>query len=382
MKAIPTVAIDFRWFDHMAGGGQYRYGVDLVRGIAEIAPEMKFVVLGTREQSVEEMRTVFDGERWRYVQVPRIEGRGKLYREMARYRGLLREWKADVLHSLHSFVPVAPGVPVVETVHDMMLEIFPEYAGVVRSREYRVHRWAFRKWVTRAIAISEATARDLERLWHWHREKTDVIYHGQKFGAVPDLGAKDRIVISPYNLEPRKNLLALLRAMVSVPSVELVLFGRAAVNEARERAFEAEVARLGVGGRVRLTGFLSDEDLGQLYGRAAVFAFPSLYEGFGLPVLEAMAAGCCVIAQRESAMPEVVGDAGMLIDMREERELASALKLCFGDDGLRGRLAEKARGRAREFTRERMAKATLECYRKAMDRREERVDSKDMAGRQ
>src|SRR6185369_11372585 len=258
MTSLPTVAIDFRWFDHMSGGGQFRYGVDLVRGIAEIAPEMKFVVLGTREAPVPEMKEVFDGERWRYVSVPRVEGRGKLYREMLRYRGLLRKLNVDLLHSLHSFVPLWPGVPVVETVHDMMFEIFPEYGEIIRSREYRVHRWAFRKWVTRAIAISQTTARDLERLWGWPAYKTDVVYHGQNFVADAEQ-KKERIVISPYNLEPRKNLATLLRAVATLPAdFELVLFGRAAVNEERERDFLAEVERLGLRDRVRLTGFLSD----------------------------------------------------------------------------------------------------------------------------
>jgi glycosyltransferase involved in cell wall biosynthesis len=366
MSEVPIVAIDFRWFDHMSSGGQYRYGVDLVRGIAEIAPEMKFVVLGTREAPVPEMHEVFAGERWRYVSLPRIEGRGKLYREMLRYRGLLRDLNVDLLHSLHSFVPLWPGVPVIETVHDMMLEIFPEYTDVLRSREYRMHRWAFRKWVTRAIAISQTTARDLERLWSWPAEKIDVVYHGQNFVAATEQ-RKERIVISPFNLEPRKNLATLLRAVAKLPpDFELVLFGRAAVNEERERDFLAEVERLGLRDRVKVTGFLSEADLSSLYRRAAVFAFPSLYEGFGLPVLEAMAAACCVIAHKDSAMPEIIGDAGMLMDMRDESALASALVTALNDDGLRFRLGTAAAERAQEFSRQRMARQTLESYRKSL----------------
>jgi glycosyltransferase involved in cell wall biosynthesis len=281
---------------------------------------------------------------------------------MLRYRGLLAWQKIDLLHSLHSFVPLRPGVPVVETVHDMMYEVFPEYANVVRSREYRLHRWAFRKWVKRAIAISETTARDLEKLWAWPAEKIDVVYHGQQFGEKAQ-SVKERIVISPYNLEPRKNLVMLLGAVAKLPAdFDLILFGRAAVNEEREREFQAEVDRLGLRKRVKLTGFLSDGELTALYQRAAVFVFPSLYEGFGLPVLEAMAAGCCVIVHNESAMPEIVGDAGLLVDMRDESALVNALS----DEGLRTRMGKAAADRAREFGRERMARQTLESYRKSL----------------
>jgi glycosyltransferase involved in cell wall biosynthesis len=97
-----------------------------------------------------------------------------------------------------------------------------------------------------------------------------------------------------------------------------------------------------------------------------VFAFPSLYEGFGLPVLEAMAAACCVIAHKDSAMPEIIGDAGMLMDMRDESALASALVTALNDDGLRFRLGTAAAERAQEFSRQRMARQTLESYRKSL----------------
>jgi hypothetical protein len=167
----PRIAIDFRWLDELSlCNGQYRYAVDLIRGLAPAVPKAKFVVLGSRPQPVQEIEEVFaDREPWQYEYVPRLTGRGSLYAEHLRYQALLRRLHIDLLHGLHTFVPVFSPVPVIETVYDMMLELFPEYAGVVASREYRLHKWAFQRFVSRAIAIWQTTANDLERLCGFRR---------------------------------------------------------------------------------------------------------------------------------------------------------------------------------------------------------------------
>ena len=122
----------------------------------------------------------------------------------------------------------------------------------------------------------------------------------------------------PYNLEPRKNLAALVsafaQALPAAPAARLVLYGRAAVTPEREVEFDRTVAALGVRQAIVRTGFLTDDQLGWLYRRATIFAFPSLYEGFGYPVLEAMAAGACVVARGASAMAEVMDEAGVAVE--------------------------------------------------------------------
>ena len=370
MPRIPQIAIDFRWLDHGSlGSGQYRYAVDLIRGLAELDPEPRFLVLGSKQHPVDEIAGVFRRTNWRYESVPRLSGKGSLYREQVRYFGLLRGLDVDLLHALHTFVPIYPSVPVIETVYDMMQELFPEYAAVVNSREYRLHKWAFRRFVTRAIAISQTTANDLERLWNFPADRVDVVYLGTKLpeptAAIAPSGQP--IILSPYNLEPRKNLSRLLESAAKLKAggldFRLVLFGRAAVNDERERHFQGDLARLGLESSTELTGRISDEALVNLYRQCSVFVFPSLYEGFGLPVLEAMAAGARVVAHHGSAMAEVLGDTGFLTDTTDDNQIASAIKAAMND---RTKL-EQAQKRSRLFSRERMARETLAVYEKALN---------------
>lgn len=368
----PTVAIDCRAYDHLnPGNGQYRYLVDLIGGIAALNPDMDFIVLGARPEPVPEISGVFAASQaWRYLPLPKVTGKGSLYREHLRYFRLLRRLKVDLLHTLHTFVPLYPPVPVVESVLDMMFELFPEYAPILKAREYRMHKWAFTRFVTRAIAISETTKDDLEALWGYPGEKIDVVYLGTQpaSSSEPPQAGEEPIVLSPYNLEPRKNLLSLLEAVAgSRLPFKLILYGRAAVNEPREREFQQHVQRLKLDNRIILTGFLTDAQLNGWYRRADVFVFPSLYEGFGLPLLEAMGAGACVIGHNSSAMAEVAGNCGLRVDMNSVREIRAALERCLLDRDLRRDLASRAAERAKQFSRERMARETLKVYRKVLN---------------
>jgi len=366
----PHIAIDFRWLDQLSiCNGQYRYAVDLIRGLAAQHAPSKFLVLGSQAAPVAEIAPVFrDRKHWQYHSVPRFTGRGALYREQLRYQFLLRRLKVDVLHALHSFVPVFSPIPVVATVYDLMQELFPEYASVVSSRDYRFQRWTLQRFAARAIAISQTTADDLHRLWRFPSERTDTVYLGPE---LPTAGLGERradppIILAPYNLEPRKNLFRLLEALAQLwylgRRFQLVLFGRAACNDAREREFQARLDELELRSSTTLTGRISDEKLAELYRSASVFVFPSLYEGFGLPVLEAMSAGVTVVAHNESAMPEVVGDAGLLVDMRSVQAICEGLVAALHSPGLGTRAAQ----RACAFSRERMAAETLGVYEKAL----------------
>jgi glycosyltransferase involved in cell wall biosynthesis len=266
---------------------------------------------------------------------------------------------------------------VVATLYDLMFELFPDYAEAVRSRPYRIQRWAMRRRARRVIAISETTARDARRLWGLGPDRMDVVALGSRLDAAaggpaepPGLPEGALVVLSPYNLEPRKNLARLLHAMAairgSVPAARLVLYGRAAVTPEREAAFARSVEELALGPLLVLTGLLDDADLARWYRRADLFVFPSLYEGFGLPVLEAMAAGACVVARDASAMAEVVGDAGVLVDTTDAAALAETLVSLLADPARRRALGERARRRAAGFTVERMARQTLDVYARAL----------------
>lgn len=388
MRLRPLIAIDFSSLDHLSPfTGHYRYVVNLVRGLAELRPEASFILLGSRPAPVDELSSIFEDPAWHYRQAVRQHGRGSYYRD---HLGLawtaLRE-RVDLLHVLQSPVPVLAPCPVVVTIYDLMAELFPEYARAAASRPYRIDRWAVRHRARRAIAISATTAADLNRLWGIGRGKIDVVPLGSSFvgWAINESARResrarfgelcaDATVLSPYNLEPRKNLAALLKAVNIVRSqhhkLRLLLFGRAAVTAERERQFEKILAELGLGDAVHRLGPLSDTDLVWLYGNTTMFVFPSLYEGFGLPVLEAMTAGACVIAHNASAMAGIVGKAGALMETGNPAALATMIAALLEAPERRAQLATEARKRSRTFTVERMARLTNTSYSIALDRPE------------
>lgn len=375
------VSIDFSHFDNLSRGGQYRYGIDLVRALSlQNQTDIRFLLLGSQKNPPEELRKVLKTG-WDYHRLSPSSGKGSLYRDQWRYSREASQ--ASLFHGLHMQLPILTRRPVVSTVHDLMFELFDEYHEAEDSRAYRLFRWTVRKKAARIIAISESTARDLEKLWHVSPERVLTISHGSDFGENwPDaqLTLPARLeplfegptLLSPYNLEPRKNLAALVEAMPQIrrdfPKAKLLLFGAAAINPEREILFEKTLAEKGLGPeQVVRIGVLTDQELAACYLRCTLFVFPSLYEGFGLPVLEAMRMGACVVARRASAMAGIVGSEGILVEPCNAGGLASAITGALADQALRERLAKGARQRAREkFTLEGMGRKTLEAYRSCL----------------
>lgn len=374
MNSQPTVAIDFRWFDHAPFSGQYRYAVDLILGLAALSSRMNFVVLGSKSDPVAELNDVLKRPEWAYQAMPPLGTPRSLIREQWQYSRILRKLNVHLYHGLHTFVPILTRIPVVITLYDLMMEIFPEYAGIARSREYRHFKWAFRNFAARGICISQTTKDDIVKRWNYPADKLDVVYLGPELpvrAATPSAN-EELSVLSPYNLEPRKNLSTLLRALAKLRSTgtdaKLVLYGAAAINAERESRFREEVRQLGLENRIRLTGFLNDEQLAHEYRNASIFVFPSLYEGFGLPVLEAMQQGSCVLAHYASAMAEILGPAGLQVDMNSSEVLADAISKSLREPSLRQSLGISARTRASQFSRDRMARETLAVYEKVLRR--------------
>lgn len=375
-RRLPLVVIDPGGLDQLRPGtGQFRYVVDLVRGLHAIQPDVRFLFLGGSVEPIPELAEILrrPDSRWEYRAFPRLPGRGAMYREQALLMAKLIAIRPSLVHSLHSRIPLFAPCPVIATVLDLMVEIFPEYAAAVRSRPYRLQRWTIRHRAQRVLCISESTANDVQRTWRVPANRVRTVYPGTSFNAASDGGGESQlqrrqgpIIASPFNLEPRKNLHGLLQAASTLcgqfPGLELHLFGRAAITPERETAFHKDVAALGLTNRVKLTGMLSETDLARHYRRASLFVFPSLYEGFGYPVLEAMACGACVVARNASSMAEIVGDAGVLADTSSPERLAEAMADILTDPRHQADLRVKAQQRAATFTIERMVRQTIACY--------------------
>jgi glycosyltransferase involved in cell wall biosynthesis len=290
----------------------------------------------------------------------------------------------DVYHSLY-WPLVQPGrvktrVRVI-TVHDMIPHLFPELVtdAVIEKQQAIVASIdAHRDWVicnsahTRAD-FCEITSVDPERVFvtpfaaprevfHPELDPTRIAASLEKHG-IPGRG----YVLSVCTVEPRKNLARLVRAFFALveaerlPDVRLVLTGPAGWKS--HELFDALGARPGLRERIIVTGFVPDEDLSALYSAAAVFVYPSLYEGFGLPALEAMQCGVPVITSRTSSLPEVVGAAAITVDPMDEDALSQAMLRVLMDSELAGELRRRGLERSTMFSWSRTVAETVAAYR-------------------
>ena len=292
----------------------------------------------------------------------------------------LRALRTDVYHGPAVFLPhVKLGYGTVVTIHDLVSFLFPETVPRKYSLYMRLMTRLAARSSDRIIAVSHATKADLVQILRVPPTKIVVIHEavGPEFSRPPLPGAVDGVaerygLRSPYclfvgNLEPRKNLPGLIRAFAQVRrrlatttrAPQLVLAGtRAWLHTGIFRAVEEH----GLGDAVVFTDYVPLADLPALYAGATCFVFPSLYEGFGLPVLEAMAAGAPVVAARAGSIPEVAGDAAVLVDASTPSELVTAIETVLTDATFREGLIARGRARAAMFEWNTVARETRAVY--------------------
>jgi glycosyltransferase involved in cell wall biosynthesis len=288
--------------------------------------------------------------------------------------------RVDLVHSLASTAPLWGRFRRVVTVHDLIYARFPEAHAGLRDKGMRVLVPGAVRRSHRVIADSQSTRRDLMGLLGVSAERIDVVPLGlgtlRRRGPLPERDVRARlelderaVVLSLSAKRPHKNLLALIGALARIRPEDrpvLVLPGYPTEHESELRA---RADSLGIADDVRFPAWVSDEELEGLWSIARAFVFPSLYEGFGLPVLEAMARGVPVACSNASSLPEVAGDAALLFDPHDEAAIATATSRLLTDEQLRQRLRARGAEQARRFTWERTARLTLASYARAMRRR-------------
>ncbi len=280
---------------------------------------------------------------------------------------------ADLFHATDHLLPYLSHARSVFTLHDLAFRFYPE-------THTRLNRWfltlmmpRFLRAADAIIAVSECTKQDALRLYGIDRAKIMVIGEGvhPRFRSVgPQItsdvrrkyGLPEHFILAVGTIEPRKNLPILFEAFKQAqrPEVKLVIAGKK--GWLYDRTF-ARLRELGLGQRVAFTDFVPDEDLPALYTAAEAFAFPSLYEGFGLPVLEAMACGTPVLCSNTSSLPEVAGDAALPISPGDVRGWAQAIEQITRDATLRAELRQRGLRQAKRFSWEETARQTREVYR-------------------
>jgi glycosyltransferase involved in cell wall biosynthesis len=284
-----------------------------------------------------------------------------------------------LFHAPGFVLPLFNSLPGVVTVHDLAYLLYPAHFPTKRRHYFQ---WLVPPSLRRArriITVSENSKRDLCRLLAVPEEKVRVIYNGVepqfRVATQPALVERVRakyelppkIVLSVGVLEPRKNLERLVQAfaLLRQRGIEhrLVLVGAAGWGYENLLRLPRE---LGLDDAVRFLGFVSQADLPLLYNAADLFVYPSLYEGFGLPALEAMACGTPVVVSHVSSLPEVVGDAGVLVDPHSVEGIAEAIYRCLRSDGLREELREAGLKQAARFSWHEAARQTLQVYREVL----------------
>ncbi|MCA1644902.1 MAG: glycosyltransferase family 4 protein [Chloroflexi bacterium] len=369
----PVIALDGRLVGYTAGIA--RYAVLLAEALAQLdGPERYVVVRGRRDRgsniggaSVRQLRALTPPHH-------RLERVTLPLEILAR-----RRWPV-LLHSLDHVAPAWGPWRSVVTLHDLAFLLYPGTHGAA-SRAYYAATGESVRHAERVIAVSQRTASDAVRLLgvdpsrirvvheaaapgFWPRPRDGLVALAGRLGFDPD--PRRPYVLFVGTLEPRKNLPLLVEAFAQMQrrlDAQLVIVG--ARGWLDEPIFAAH-ARSGLGDAARFVGSVGEEDLAVLYSHAGVFVLPSLYEGFGLPVLEAMACGAPVVASNAGPLPEVAGDAAVLLKPEDPDAWALALRDVLSSPSLADDLRRRGFARARAFDWQRSALATREVYREAL----------------
>jgi glycosyltransferase involved in cell wall biosynthesis len=285
--------------------------------------------------------------------------------------------RVNLMHSLASTAPTWGSFRRVVTVHDLIYARFPDAHAGIRDKGMRVLVPLAVRRSHRVIADSQSTRDDLLELVGVPADRVDVVPLGlgtvqrEQPMAERDVRAKfelgeRRLLLSLSAKRPHKNLLALIGALARLRPSDRPVLVLAGYPTAHEAELRERTSALGVEDDVRFPAWVSAPELEGLWSIARAFVFPSLYEGFGLPVLEAMARGVPVACADASSLPEVAGDAALLFDPHSESAIATALQRLLDDEELCASLRARGLEQARRFTWERTAELTLATYERAL----------------
>ena len=371
------IGIDARPLSAQAAGVP-RVVSSLVREIERLDQEDSFYLYSHRE-----FKLPFENPRWQKrigSQASRLPSIVWFWTEA---RGAILKDDLDVFWSALYSPPlsVPSNVAKILTVHDLESRLSPETMSLKTYWGHRLLVWPSVPQADRIVAVSGSTARDLQRVLKVPDSKIDVIHHGVDAAFKPqDPERAARYIASKYGVskhyalavgtvQPRKNLVTLVEAMKILRdrgdgSFQLIVAG---VRGWKNTKLDETMKRLGLTGEdIRFLGLVPEEDMPMLYSGSWIFVFPSHYEGFGLPLVEAMACGVPVVASNTSSIPEVVGDAALLVPPTQPEAFAEAILRVRSDKDLRRTMIEKGFRRAACFRWDKAAGQLLECMRRTV----------------
>jgi glycosyltransferase involved in cell wall biosynthesis len=374
------IAIDIRRMTEFGVGTYIR---NVVRTLGRLDHENKYLLIGTpaRAQEIGALPPNF-----RSVPLTAPERSLQGYRE---FRMTLKRLECDLVHVPNLFsVPRGLPCPYVMTVHDMLehMSRAHEQSGIWRSLHFQLTRRVLRD-AARIFAVSNFTKTEIEKLFEIPPDRIEVVYnaiderflHGHASAADRELIAQRYQVTYPFLLyagrvSPHKNVVRMIEAFSALktalernriyPDLKLIIIGD---DLSGNPDLRRTVVRSGVQNDVRFLGFIPIEVLRIFYDEAKIFVFPSLYEGFGLPPLEAMAHGTPVVTSNVSSLPEVVGNAAVLVNPENVFEIMRALHRVLTDQALRDRLKERGYQQTAKFSWETSVRRMLDTYHQIAD---------------
>ena len=356
-----------------AGVGNYT--AHLLAALLEINSDYEYLLysnrpLGKLEPALSKATQVkgyLSSSRWLWMQLvlPRV----------------IVESDPDLCHFTNALAPLQQPTPFALTIHDASLFLYRQYHPRSRLLAIRLLLPVLARRADAIITVSEYARNDIIQNLQLPQDKVHVVYEAPAadFKPVTDeqrlaalrrkYNLPEKYILAVGALEPRKNLTRLVRALSNLHKrgnpATLVMAGPMGWMM---EGFERQIDKLGLKNYVRYLGYVPAEELPGLYTLATLFAFPSLYEGFGLPPLEAMACGTPVLTSQYSAMAEVCADAAHLVNPRDEEELADALWQLLCDEGWRQELSQRGLERARLFSWQRAAEQTIAVYQHVLRR--------------
>jgi glycosyltransferase involved in cell wall biosynthesis len=356
-------------------GGNETYAINLIESLAEIDQANYYTLYVTKKAAVERF-----ANRWPNFDVKLTLPHTPLVRIPLTLSRELRRQPVDVLHVQYTAPPFTP-CSVVTTIHDLAFEHLPE---TFNRRSWMQLRLTVRRTARRAaqiITVSEYSRQDIIKTYGIAADCITVTPEAasETFTRITDennlqavrehYGIENDYILSLGSIQPRKNLVRLIEAYSLLRRLhpggklpQLVLAGRRGwLDNETLRAAEADK----LSPAIRFTGYVADEHLSALYSGATCFVYPSYFEGFGLPILEAMKCGAPVIAGDRTSIPEVTGEAALLFDPFDSSSLVEALKRVLGDSEFRQTLSARGLQRASEFHWKKTARLTLTAYEKA-----------------
>jgi glycosyltransferase involved in cell wall biosynthesis len=362
------IAIDARKL-HDYGIGTYVR--NLLRQLARIDPSSEYVVLSTPADAALVAQV---GANFRAVPVGASP---YSIAEQLTVPSVLRRERPDVFHTPHYVLPPLATCPSVVTIHDCIHLRFPQYLPSRFAYLYaRAFMWSAAHRSARVLTVSEASKRDILEFFSIPDDKVTVVHNAidERFGVPPPedevVRVRERYQLHEQyalyvgNIKPHKNLERLIEAFHQLrqegfPHLRLLIIGD---EISKFAALRRAVHRYKLHKHVRFLGFVPDRTLAVLYRLAAVFVFPSLYEGFGLPPVEAMASGTPVVTSNVSSLPEVVGDAAILIDPYDPAAIAEGMRQVLTDPDLRAELIVRGLARAHQYSWERSVQRIHDIY--------------------